>query len=123
MIHEGSFQGPPSHIPCKSCPWRRETPTDGSTIPGFDIDLLRDLEGTTEPGWSGIMACHLSDPGEQREWICIGYLYRDGYHNLSVRLYLSKTGLKMKDVDAACNGLDLYQNYQEMLEYFLEGEV
>lgn len=107
--------------PCPSCPWRRSSTVGGADIPGFSIVDMRKLantappRGTTHDGFRTIMACHHSRPG--REYACAGYIARHGESNINVRL-MAFAGADLNKVIANCAGIDLFDNFHEMLDAY-----
>src|SRR5258708_802715 len=77
-------------LPCKSCPWRVDG--DASAIPGYNqqkaVGLLRTASAGQGDGFRPIMACHNST--DENMHPCKGYLAREGWSNLNVRLLLAK---------------------------------
>ena len=104
--------------PCPTCPWRKSSPAGGSAIPGFNLDLMRGLSNTVGQGddLRPIMACHYSEPGE--ETTCIGYAAVEGYSNINVRLLATKGRIDLRGIWEACEGLDLWGSFEEMLEAY-----
>jgi hypothetical protein len=104
--------------PCRTCPWRKSSTVGGSDIPGFNIELMRGLSNTVGQGDAlrPIMACHYSPCGE--ESACVGYVAVEGYRNISVRLLAAKGEIDLPGIDAACEGLELWQSFDEMLEAY-----
>lgn len=113
-----------STAPCSTCPWRKSSTEGGYDIPGFSLDMMRGLSCTVSPpgrpsdAFRTIMACHGSPEGS--EGICRGYAYVEGYTNLSVRLMAMRGELDFKALDAACEDLDLWDSFYEMLEAYEE---
>ena len=105
----------PSLTPCVTCPWRRSSTVGGADIPGFDIDMMRALEGCVgeDDGFRTIMACHGSAPGEERP--CVGYLFRHGWSNLLVRIHSADGNIPMHELMDACQDLDLWPDFHTML--------
>jgi Family of unknown function (DUF6283) len=108
--------------PCRTCPWRRSSTIGGSDIPGFSLDLMRGLEtcvGDTD-AFRPIMACHYSPCGEERP--CVGYLAsEEGYHNLAVRLGAARGRWDLSAILLACEGIDRWESFGEMLSAYEEG--
>ena len=104
--------------PCKTCPWRKSSTVGGADIPNFDIALMRRLQNTVGRGdaFRPIMACHYSAVG--KEVSCVGYLYREGYRNINVRLLASQGEIDFRAIDDACQPLDLWLNFADMLEAY-----
>ena len=107
----------PDRVPCGSCPWRLQSDPSGDSIPGYDIDMMRDLENTVSPdgqdGWFPIMACHASDEGDEEP--CIGYVAQEGHQNIAVRL-LAYRDSSIAAVMHQPNQWDLHADYQAMSE-------
>jgi hypothetical protein len=106
-------------LPCKSCPWRVDS--DVSSIPGYDqqkaVGLLRTASAGNGDAFRPIMACHNST--ETKMHACKGYLAREGWSNLNVRILLSKGQmLNPTAVFHACetHGVQLEPNYPAVLE-------
>lgn len=106
--------------PCSTCPWRKSSTVGGADIPRFDIDLMRGLANTVGHGddFRPIMACHNSACGAETH--CIGYVYVEGYSNLAVRIAAIRSELDFHAIDAACEGLDLWSSFGEMLTAYEE---
>jgi hypothetical protein len=106
--------------PCPTCPWRKSNPPGGANIPGFRIELMRGLVNTVGKGdaFRPIFACHYSPCGE--ESVCVGYAAVEGYSNLSVRVMAARGKIPMRDILKACEGLDLWESFDEMLEAYEE---
>jgi hypothetical protein len=105
-----------SILPCSTCPWRVEQ--DASVIPQFRVEKARDLIKACgdEDALRPIMACHGST--ECTTVICAGYLAKEGWHNISVRmLFLSGRCETPDKVADACHdaGIELHNNYLEVL--------
>ncbi len=73
---------------------------------------LRDTVGD-EDGFRRIMACHYSTCGA--EIPCIGYVAQEGIRNLVIRIMAAKGELDLPAIWAACEGLDLWPSFGEML--------
>lgn len=104
--------------PCPTCPWRKTSTVGGADIPGFNIELMRGLSNTVGRGdaFRPIMACHYSPCGEEKA--CAGYVAVEGYRNLSVRILASKGEIEMCAIMDECEGLDLWESFDEMLEAY-----
>lgn len=102
-------------VPCPTCPWRRSSTVGGADIPRFDIQRMRDLACCTGDGddFRTVMACHYSPMGGETP--CIGYVHVEGWSNIRVRLLASDGVLDMPAIDEACEGLDLWHSFAEML--------
>ncbi|MGE8063755.1 DUF6283 family protein [Pseudomonas sp. NPDC089569] len=107
--------------PCPTCPWRRSSTVGGADIPGFSIEDMRrpantvPPRGTAQDGFLTIMACHHSKPGQ--EYACAGYIAQHGQSNINVR-FMARAGTDLNKVLANCAGIDLYDNFYEMLDTF-----
>jgi Family of unknown function (DUF6283) len=110
--------------PCSTCPWRKSSTLGGYDIPGFDLEKMRGLSctvsgpGEREDAFRVIMACHGCEEGS--EGICRGYAYVEGWTNINVRLMSAQGRLDMAAIDTACEGLDLWDSFWEMLEAYEE---
>lgn len=109
-----------SDTPCPTCPWLRSSTVGGSDIPGFSIEMMRGLSNTVGPGddFRPIMACHGSACGAER--ICVGYAAIEGYSNISVRLMAARDELDLRAIWDACDALDLWPSFAEMLAAYEE---
>lgn len=65
------------------------------------------------------MACHYSD---ETEYPCNGYLAVEGWTNLAVRVAAIEKRLDLNAIVDACEGIDLYDNFGEMLAALEEKE-
>lgn len=101
--------------PCATCPWRRSSTVGGADIPAFSINLMRNLLCTVGDGdaFRSIMACHGSAIGE--EHACVGYLAREGWSNLSVRVAALSGRIDLTAAAEACEDLDLWPDFETML--------
>jgi hypothetical protein len=104
-------------LPCRTCPWR--TDQGAETIPNYRHNKACNLINTVGRGdaFRPIMACHGSTDGEPRA--CRGYLAREGWSNLNVRLLLIRGGIENpSDVAEACerHGVELEPDYPAVLE-------
>jgi hypothetical protein len=96
----------------------------GGDIPGFSLEMMRGLSNTVPgPGCPGdafrpIMACHGSKEGS--EGVCRGYAYVEGWTNLSFRIMAMRGEIDLDELDAACEKLDLWPSFTEMLEAYEE---
>jgi Family of unknown function (DUF6283) len=108
------------NAPCPTCPWRRSSAVGGADIPGFSIDLMRGLENTVgdEDAFRPMMACHYSLDGGEK--ICVGYVAREGWTNLAVRLAAIRGELNVDAIDRECADLDLWPSFGEMLAAYEE---
>lgn len=107
-------------IPCPTCPWRRSSTVGGFDIPAFDIDLMRSLANTVGDGddFRNIMACHYSACGDETP--CVGYVAQEGYSNLSIRMMAIRDRIDLAAIWAACEPLDLWPSFHEMLAAYEE---
>lgn len=104
-------------LPCPTCPWRVDQ--DASVIPGYCQDKAEGLLETVgkDDGFRQIMACHNSK--DKRMIACKGYLAREGWSNINVRLLLMRGQIENPDdVLYACEtvGVELEPNYETVLE-------
>lgn len=109
------------NVPCPTCPWRRSSTVGGFDIPGFNLDKMRGLTCTVGDGsdaFRPIMACHYSPEGGEES--CRGYLARHGWSNLSVRLAAIDGRIDLNAVEDACADLDLWPDFQTMLNAYEE---
>lgn len=101
--------------PCPTCPWRKASATGGGEIPNFSIELMRQLANTVAPQGSDIswprrvFACHSSKEG--REYACAGYVAQEGATNVNLMML----GIDVHQIKENCSGIDLYENFHEML--------
>jgi hypothetical protein len=112
-----------SKAPCATCPWR--VASDPADIPGFSIQMARDLRSTVGEGdgFRQVMACHYSGLGAEAPMMpCRGYLARHGWSNINVRIMVSRHGLDLRAIEAACAGMELYADFDAML-YALERKM
>jgi hypothetical protein len=105
-------------IPCATCPWRKSSTVGGADIPGFSIDMMRNLACTVGPGdaFRRVMACHGSEEGAEEP--CIGYLAVEGYSNLNARLMQ----VNWLAIDEAIAEMDLWPSFGEMLAAYEEAQ-
>jgi Family of unknown function (DUF6283) len=75
--------------------------------------------GEREDAFRVIMACHGSEEGAEAV-ICRGYAHVEGWTNINVRLMSAEGKLDMVAIEAACEGLDLWASFWEMLEAYEE---
>jgi hypothetical protein len=106
-----------SLLPCASCPWRVNQ--DASVIPNYNQAKAEHLLGTVgaDDGFRPIMACHGS--AEEKPAACKGYLAREGWSNLGVRLLLIRGQIESPDaVLAACqaHSIELEPDYPTVLD-------
>lgn len=104
-------------LPCSTCPWRVDQ--DASVIPGYVQEKAEDLLHCVGDGdaFRPVMACHWTD--EDRPISCKGYLAREGWSNLNVRLMLVRGQIENpSDVLDACekHGVELEPDYPTVLE-------
>lgn len=94
----------------------------GADIPGFNICLMRSLANTVGPGdaFRPIMACHYSEEGDDQ--VCIGYVAKEGWSNLSVRMMAMEGRLNIAAVLEAAQGLDLWSDFYAMLDAYEEAQ-
>jgi hypothetical protein len=76
------------NLPCKTCPWRVDQ--DSTVIPRYDHEKACRLLNTVGGGdaFRPIMACHNST--DTATIACKGYLAREGWSNINVRLLLRR---------------------------------
>jgi len=104
-------------LPCPSCPWRVDK--DASAIPNYVQKKAEGLLNTVgeEDAMRPIMACHNST--DRKMVACKGYLAREGWRNITVRLLLIKGQIENpSSVLAACeeNGVELETDYPTVLQ-------
>lgn len=106
--------------PCVTCPWRKSSTAGGADIPGFNLELMRGLRVTVGHGdaFRPIMACHYSPCGEEK--VCVGYVAKEGWRNLAVRMLALRGELDIGAVVDICAELDLWNSFEEMLEAYEE---
>ena len=105
-----------SLLPCVSCPWRVDQ--DAREIPNYRHDKACNLVNTCgeQDDFRQIMACHGST--EEHPTACKGYLAREGWRNINVRILLAQRKIEHPDrVLAACQhaGIDLHESYADVL--------
>ncbi len=95
-------------VQCRSCPWRVGCDPLKDIPHGYSVELHERLRGTiAEPGSTAlltaplvrVMACHYSEPGEER--VCAGWLnhqLRDG-NNIWARIEVLRGRLPVPVVD------------------------
>jgi hypothetical protein len=103
-------------LPCASCPWR--TDQDASAILRYDQEKAEGLLSTVgdEDWFRPIMACHGST--DAKMVACKGYLAREGWSNLHVRLLLARGRIENPTAVAdACeaHGIELEPDYPATL--------
>lgn len=110
------------NAPCPTCPWRRSSTVGGADIPGFDIAMMRGLSNTVGEGdaFRPIMACHGSACGAERA--CAGYVAVEGWSNLAIRVAAIQGRLDLAGIEEACEGLDLWPSFHEMLTAYEEAQ-
>lgn len=106
----------PDPLPCSTCPWRVDQ--DATVIPRYNHEKACGLLNTVGRGddFRPIMACHGSLEGEERA--CNGYLAREGWSNINVRILVLKGIIpKPNDVIDACerHGAELETDYPTVL--------
>lgn len=111
-----------SNIPCSTCPWRKASTVGGTDIPNFDIDLMRGLSSCVGRGddFRKVMACHGSACGAETP--CVGYLAQEGWSNLNVRMMAVDGRIDLLAIADACDGLDLWPSFDEMLAAYEEAQ-
>jgi hypothetical protein len=67
-----------------------------------------------------MMACHGSQEGA--EGVCRGYAYVEGWSNLAFRLVAMRGEIDLDQLDRACEGLDLWGSFSEMLAAYEEAQ-
>jgi Family of unknown function (DUF6283) len=112
-------------LPCKTCPWRVDS--DVWAIPGYVPEkaagLLRTASSGKGDAFRPIMACHNST--DTNMVACKGYLAREGWSNLNVRLLVAKGDIENPTAALeACetHGVSLEQDYPTVLRK-LEGQA
>jgi hypothetical protein len=107
-----------STTPCVTCPWRKTSTVGGADIPRFDIDLMRGLSNTVGPddAFRPMMACHYSACGDETP--CVGYVAIEGWRNLAVRVRAMRGDLDIGAIIDACEDLDLWPSFGEMLRAY-----
>ena len=96
----------------------------GYDIPGFGLELMRGLSNTVsrpgrrEDAFRPIMACHGSPEGADQ--ICRGYVYVEGWTNLSVRIMAMRGEIDMHAIEHACADIELWDDFHEMLDAYEE---
>lgn len=108
---------PANLLPCITCPWR--IGKDARAIPNYDHEKAIGLLNTVGRGdaFRTIMACHGSEEGAERA--CNGYLAREGWSNINVRLLTAKGRLPNPSaIMVACEkfGVELEPDYPTVLE-------
>src|ERR1700734_2397375 len=72
-----------------------------------------------EDAFRKIMACHGSPVGQERA--CNGYLAREGWRNLNVRLHVALGNMESPDAvleECEVYGIELHRDYPEVLERY-----
>ncbi len=103
-------------LPCSTCPWR--TDQDATVIPYYVHEKACNLLSTVGDGnaFRPIMACHGSTDTEMIA--CKGYLAREGWNNLNVRVMLIEDRIENPSkVADACDeyGVELEPDYPAVL--------
>lgn len=106
-----------SLLPCVTCLWRVDQQV--SAIPRYNHEKACGLMNTVGPGdgFRPIMACHGSTEENMRA--CKGYLAREGWSNLNVRILLMKNQIENpSSVLTACDsaGVRLHRDYPAVLK-------
>lgn len=104
-------------LPCKTCPWRVKN--NATIIPRYDHNKACDLTATVSRGddLRPVMACHKST--DKTMIACKGYLAREGWSNINVRLMLLHGQIdNPSDVMGAieANGVELEMCYDDVLK-------
>lgn len=107
--------------PCATCPWRKSSTVGGFDIPGFHVEMMRNLACTVGDGdaFRQVMACHYS--GEEM-FACRGYVAQEGYTNLTVRVEGAMGRLPIHEIMDACEGLELWPDFHTMLAAYEEAQ-
>lgn len=82
--------------PCRSCPWRVDA--EAGDIPNFSLELAEGLACTSGETSIGqpMFACHQST--DVVHVVCVGWLARHGWDNLTVRINLmNETGIVTRE--------------------------
>jgi Family of unknown function (DUF6283) len=108
-------------LPCATCPWRVDK--DASAIPRYNHEKACNLMNTVgdNDAFRPIMACHHSG---DTPIPCKGYLAREGWSNISVRLLLAMGKIENpKEVMQACerSGIELHESYRDVLSKLSNG--
>jgi hypothetical protein len=108
-------------LPCATCPWRVDQ--NASVIPRYNHKKACGLMNTVgdSDALREIMACHRSTEDEPRA--CNGYLAREGWSNLNVRILLFRGQLPSPSaVLDACEaaGIELHPDYPSVLQKLKE---
>ena len=79
---------------------------------------MRGLSNTVGLGddFRPIMACHGSPIGRERG--CVGYLVVEGWSNLAVRLQVIGGRIDMAAIEKACEGIEMWDSFGEMLDAY-----
>jgi len=68
-----------------------------------------------------MMACHYSgEPGTEK--VCVGYVAKEGWSNLAVRLMAINGKIDINAIVDACEGLDLWPDFITMLTAYEEAD-
>lgn len=108
-------------LPCATCPWRIDR--DATTIPRYVHEKACGLMQAVGRGddFRPIMACHGSTDDNMHA--CNGYLAREGWSNINVRLLLIRGQIASPAAVAdACEvrGIELEIDYPTVLEKLAE---
>ncbi len=103
-------------LPCPSCPWRVNQGV--SVIPNYVQEKAEGLLCTVGRGddFRQIMACHRST--DKKMIACKGYLAREGWSNINVRLLLTRNQIENpSEVAEACEqaSIELETDYPTVL--------
>ncbi|HEY2201099.1 MAG TPA: DUF6283 family protein [Solirubrobacteraceae bacterium] len=105
-------------LPCASCPWRVDAHADA--IPGFNLALAEELDRTlSDQLGAPMMACHGSH--QDREVICVGWLWRYGWDNIGVRLKLMRGDLQPEDLEPDPS-IELHETFEEFIAKLRDDE-
>lgn len=112
------------NVPCATCPWRVDK--DATTIPRYSHEKACGLMDTVGRGddFRKIMACHHSTGNEPpQEQVCRGYLAREGWSNINVRMLVFRGDMASPNaVLDACEreGIVLETDYPTVLAKLAE---
>lgn len=103
-------------LPCATCPWRVDQ--KASAIPRYSHEKACGLMNTVGKGdaFRPIMACHGST--EENMHACKGYLAREGWGNINVRMLLIRGEIASPaSILIACDDakVRLHRNYKQVL--------
>ena len=99
--------------PCSNCPWRRD-----STPGEFPPERYEALAATTggagreAPVGAPMFACHKTAAG--KEIACAGWLAREGYHHLGVRMAVAMGRVDVAALEPGEDWPALYDSYDEL---------